>query len=106
MLAKLDQLKYKLDPEFILWDKVGGKVEGKLVAEEKFIHRSGDSGRRYYIQTNEFEYVYFNGTTDLDTKMKFIEIGEWVEIILTDKRKIEGRDNKMKIFSVFTYSIS
>ena len=88
-----------VEPAFFVFEKIGDSIEGTLLAKEQFTYRTGDSGIRYTVITDEGERLAFNGTTQLNSLMEFIPVGTYVAVAYREDIKT-NQPQPAKLFDV------
>jgi len=83
------------DPEFFSFKDIGDSVEGKLVD----IGTSEQYGFGLYtIEDENEDQTRFHGSAQLDSRMKQVNLGDWIKVEFMDLEKRPKGD--MKLFKV------
>lgn len=83
------------DPDFFKFNEIGDKIEGKLVdIGESEQYKFG----LYTVETSDKDLIRFHGSSHLDSRLKQVSLGEYIQVEFID---IEKRPKgEMKLFSV------
>lgn len=87
-------------PEVWKPEQIGDQITGVLVSKIAKDNK-GKIGARYFIRNKTGEHIAW-GSSVLDNKMQFVDVGQDVKIVFDGKSKI---DNGKKL-NLFTVSVS
>lgn len=83
------------DPDFFKFKDIGDKIEGKLID----VGNSDQYGFGLYtLETPSEDLIRFHGSAQLDSRMKQVNLGEYIQIEFMDVEKRPKGD--MKLFSL------
>lgn len=88
----------EINPELWAYEKDGDSIEGVLVAKESEVGEN--KSWMYNIETSEGQVKNVWGSAVLDSRMKFIKIGDKIKITYKGLGESKAGRNAPKIFKV------